>query len=289
MGSTEWVSPCGTVRLICGDCLTSISDLGPFDATITSPPYDNLREYGGYSWSVESLSPALRESTAIGGVAVWVVGDAVVNGSESCSSIKQALTFRDSGWLLHDTMIYWKNAFPFPCSNRYAQVWEYMFVFSNGRPKTANIARVPTNEENRCKNKVSSYRKANGETEKMLYETGKDTRPMENIWAYGVGYMKSSKNKEAFKHPAIFPEQLAIDHIESWTNPGDLVFDPFTGSGTTAVAAVRTGRRFVGTEIEPAYFEIAKLRVIEELERKPEPQQLSLIPDTETTRRTGTA
>jgi site-specific DNA-methyltransferase (adenine-specific) len=278
---SEWVSDCGNARLVLGDCLEVTRGFSKesIDLTVTSPPYDNLRAYGGsYSWNVSELSSALFDSTASGGVCVWVVGDSVVDGSETCSSMRQALEFKEIGWRLHDTMIYWKNAFPFPDKTRYSQVWEYMFVFSKGKPKTTNIQRVPTNEHNRVKSKSSSYRKQDGTVCQMKYEIGKDSRPMENVWIYEVGYMKSSKNRSAFQHPAIFPEQLAIDHVKSWSKEGDLVFDPFTGSGTTGVACARSGRRFIGTEINDPYFQIAKNRISAEIQAiKQGPEQLNLI------------
>ncbi len=245
------------------DCLEFMRTLpdNSIDTVITSPPYDNLREYGKHKWEFEPIVEQLFRVTKDGGVIVWVVGDAVVDGSESCTSFRQALFFRDTGFRLHDTMIYWKNAFPFPDQTRYAQVFEYMFIFSKGAPKTTNIIRVPTNKENRIKSKNSNFRKADGTTVPMEYETGKADRNSENIWIYEVGFSKTTTNKDAFAHPAMFPEKLAKDHVYSWSNPGDTIFDPFMGSGTTGFAALQLGRKFIGCEIEPKYFAIAEKRI----------------------------
>ena len=161
-------------------------------------------------------------------------------------------------------MIYQKNAFPFPDKTRYAQVIEYMFVLSKGKPSTTNIIRVPTKEANRIKNKKSCQRLANGETVPMKYETGKNERNKENVWMYEVGYMKTTKDKFAFKHPAMYPERLAHDHIISWSNEGDIVFDPMCGSGTTCKMAKQLGRNFIGIDISEEYCEIARQRVIDE-------------------------
>ena len=251
------------VKLILGDCLEVMRGMPDksVDAVITSPPYDELRDYNGYSFMFEETAKEIKRVIADGGIVVWVVGDSVVNGSETGTSFRQALFFKEIGFNIHDTMIYWKNAFPFPDKTRYSQVFEYMFVLSNGKPKTTNIIKVPTNKENRIKSKSSSYRTKNGETLPMLYEVGKDDRNMENIWIYEVGYMKSTDYLDAYSHPAIFPERLAKDHVLSWTTEGDTILDPFMGSGTTGVAAVQLGRNFIGIEIEPKYFEIAKKRI----------------------------
>lgn len=251
----------GDAVLLLGDCLEILPTLPKVDAVITSPPYDNLREYGGHSWDFGGVSLCLSESIKDGGVIIWVVGDAVVDGSETGSSFTQALRFKQLGLRLHDTMIYWKNAFPFPDKSRYSQCFEYMFVLSKGAPKTTNIMRVPTVKENRIVSKASSYRKSDGTVAPMKYETGKDDRNAENIWIYEVGFGKSASDTVAYQHPAIFPERLAYDHAQSWTTNGDEILDPFMGSGTTGVACANLGRKFIGIEIEPKYFDIACERI----------------------------
>ena len=157
-------------------------------------------------------------------------------------------------------MIYWKNAFAFPESNRYAQNFEYMFVFVKNNIKTANIFKVATNESNQIKNKSSCYRTKDGKTEKMTGETGKCERNKENIWIYEVGYQKSTKD-DVWKHPAIFPEKLARDHILSWSNKNDIIFDPFSGSGTTCKMAYRYDRKYFGIEISEEYVKLSRERL----------------------------
>ena len=250
-------------QIICGDCLEVMKGLPDkcIDLTVTSPPYDNLRTYNGFSFDFEGIAKELFRITKQGGVVVWVVGDSVVRGSETGNAFRQALHFKEIGFNLHDTMIYQKNAFPFPDKTRYAQVFEYMFVLSKGKPNTTNIIRVPTKEANRIKNKKSCQRLPNGETVPMIYETGKSERNKENVWMFEVGYMKTTKDKFAFQHPAMFPEQLAHDHIISWSNEGDIVFDPMCGSGTTCKMAKQLGRNFIGIDISEEYCEIATKRV----------------------------
>ena len=262
-------------KIYCMDCLEGMKLLPNecIDLTVTSPPYDNLRTYNGNieQWSFEKFQAIAKELyrvTKQGGVVVWVIGDSVVRGSETGNAFRQALHFKEIGFNLHDTMIYQKNAFPFPDKTRYAQVFEYMFVLSKGKPNTTNIIRVPTKEANRIKNKKSCQRLPNGETVPMKYETGKSERNKENVWMFEVGYMKTTKDKFAFQHPAMFPEQLANDHILSWSNEGDVVLDPFMGSGTTAKMALLNNRNYIGFELDAHYCEIANERIRKALAEK---------------------
>jgi site-specific DNA-methyltransferase (adenine-specific) len=228
------------------------------DLTVTSPPYDGLRDYNGYSFPFEDIAKELFRVTKQGGVVVWVVGDSTINGSESLTSFKQALYFVEKcGFYLHDTMIYQKNSYPFPPSNRYFPVFEYMFVFSKGIPKTTNLKTVPTIHKVGAK----TTRQQDGTLEKMKYETGKETRIKENVWVYECGSSKSTTDNIAFKHPAIYPEKLVRDHIYSWSNENDLVYDPFMGSGTTAKMAHLQKRNWIGSEISSEYVDLANKRL----------------------------
>ncbi len=260
-------------QIICGDCLEVMKGLPDkcIDLTVTSPPYDNLRTYNGFSWDFEGVAKELYRITKDGGVVVWVVGDRVINGSETLIPFNQALYFKQIGFNIHDTMIYQKNAMPFPEQTRYIQCFEYMFVMSKGKPKSCNMIKEPTRVANRIKNKKSCQRNKDGTTTPMKYETGKDERNKWNVWVYEVGYNKTTKDKEAFKHPAMFPEALARDHIISWSNKGDLVLDPFVGSGTTAKMALLNGRNYIGIDISEEYCEIARKRIAEHT------QQLSIV------------
>lgn len=252
-------------KVIHGDCLDVMKTFENecVDLTVTSPPYDNLRDYNGYSFDFEGIAKELFRITKQGGVVVWIVGDATIKGSETGTSFKQALYFKEIGFNLHDTMIYQKNSYPFPPSNRYYQQFEYMFVFSKGTPKTTNIQRCDTDPRWRNKNNTSSsQRKGDGTTEKLKYEVGKDTRKMDNIWKLNTGYMKGTPDKIAFEHPATFPDLLAERHILSWSNEGDTVFDPMAGSGTTLKMAKKNNRNYIGIEISQEYIDIINKRLI---------------------------
>jgi len=261
------MSSTSSIKLLKGDCLEMLRTVphNSVDLTVTSPPYDNLRDYNGNnsSWSEEVWRGVLEKlyiKTKEGGVVVWVVGDATVKGSETGTSFKQALYAMECGFRLHDTMIYQKNSYPFPPSNRYYQQFEYMFIFSKGNPSTFNGIRQDTKWKKKT-SQVSTTRHSDGSTKAMKYEKGKETRLMDNVWPIDTGYMRSTKCKEAYKHSAIFPEELAFNHIKSWSNEGDTVLDCFMGSGTTGVAAKSLNRDFIGIELDEEYFKIAEERI----------------------------
>jgi len=265
-------------KLYEGDCLEIMATLPneSIDMTITSPPYDNLRDYEGYTFNFEGIAHELYRLTKPGGVVVWVVGDATINGSETGTSFRQALYFKDEvGFNLHDTMIYEKTN-PYPANIRYQQNFEYMFVFSKNKPKTFNPLSERKSEKEikkilkgQCNFESSTYRNKFGETKKLdkaglerVSNSWKNLMKIKsNIWKINAGYMISSKDKIAFNHPAIFPEQLAHDHIISWSNPDDLILDPMAGSGTVLKVAESLGRNSVGIEISKEYCEIIRKRM----------------------------
>ena len=235
------------------------------DLTVTSPPYDNLRDYNGYSFPFEEIAKELFRVTKQGGVVVWVVGDATVKGSETGTSFKQALYFMQCGFLLHDTMIFERNTLP-QNNNRYQNSFEYMFVFSKGTPKTFNKIMTDYSEgtKKRRKTKYINYthRDNNNKSKPKTVGGLKDEGVIKkNIWKFNVGNYQSTKDKIAFKHPAIFPEQLANDHIISWSNEGDLVYDCFMGSGTAAKMAIINKRDWIGSEISDEYCKIIEKRL----------------------------
>ena len=260
------------MKLINGDCIKEMEKLieegVKVDLTVTSPPYDTIRDYNGsLIWDFEvfkEVAKRLYEITEKGGVVVWVVADKTINGSESGTSFKQALYFIELGFKLHDTMIYKKHN-PVPnAGKRYQQTFEYMFVFSKGKPKTTNI--LKRERRNECNDKrthrIKKFtRGVDGEFTKPTYYEVKEEVPRDNIWTYKVGGGNSTKDKIAFKHPAIFPEELAKDHILSWSNEGEIVFDPFLGSGTTGKMAKILNRKFIGIEKVKEYYEIAIKRI----------------------------
>lgn len=228
------------------------------DLTVTSPPYDNLRKYAGLSFDkFKGVAEQLYRITKPGGVVVWVVGDATIKGSETGTSFRQALHFKDLGFNLHDTMIYSAEKPPLT-HNRFEQKFEYMFVLSKGKPKTFNPLKVPAKYAGR---KNSLRFRHDGETVQEAHTKGlvHAEKLRGNIWHYTVA--GGTEDKIAHQHPAIFPIKLAEDHILAWSNAGDTVLDPFLGSGTTGKAACGLGRGFIGIEREDKYFELATRRI----------------------------
>jgi DNA modification methylase len=247
--------------IVCSDALAYLNTIPDesIDMILTSPPYDKLRTYKGYTWDFEGIAKESYRVLRTGGVLVWVVGDSVVDGSESLTSFEQALYFKNTvGFRVHDTMIYQKDGSPFPESNRYAQEFEYMFVLSKGAPKTHNLLTAKTKYGASA---TSSSRSNEGDTSKFKYEVAKETRALANVWYLTSGYMKTTKDVFAFEHPAMFPEKLAERHIMTWTNAGDTVLDYFAGSGTTLKMARNLNRRYLGCDISEEYVNLAKRRL----------------------------
>ncbi len=254
-------------KIYCMDCVEGMKKLEPemVDLTVTSPPYDALRDYKGFSWDYKKVAEQLFRITKPGGVVVWVVGDATVDGSETGNSFRHALEFQNQGFNIHDTMIYVKVQMPHPSTNRYYQRFEYMFVFSKDKPKTFNPIKDRENKwRNSSWNSINA-RKKDGSLvqQKAAHLIGSIEKygVRSNVWIYNVGFDHSTGDKSAKKHPATFPEQLAEDHIKSWSNEGDLVLDPFMGSGTTAKMAKLNNRNFIGFELSKEYCDLATKRV----------------------------
>lgn len=255
-------------KLLNDDCLMAMKKMpnNSINLTVTSPPYDNLRSYNGNieQWNFDkfkNIAMELYRITKDGGIVVWVVGDATNNGSESGSSFKQALYFMKIGFKLHDTMIYEKNSSSFPAartSKRYTQIFEYMFIFCKG--KIRNDITLLCDKPNKWAGHINWGNNTQYDKNGKLKQTN-DIKPVpdfslrNNIWKYSVGF------NDKTGHPAVFPEKLALDHILSWSNEGDLVFDPFMGSGTTGKMALLNNRNFIGVELDENYYNIAKERI----------------------------
>ncbi len=251
-------------QIICGDNCEIMRQMPSesIDLVVTSPPYDDLRTYGGHSWDFYGVAWNLKRLLKPGGVIVWVVADATKDGSETGTSMRQALHFQGIGLNIHDTMVYQKAGGGAVGSHYcYWQFWEYMVVISKGRPAVVNrladrvnVSAGHLNSSSGQKNEKTGTRLRR--TARRTAQTGVRT----NIWKFGHG----NRHGDVTDHPAPFPEKLARDHILSWSNPGDVVLDPFSGSGTTAKMARETGRRFIGIEVNPEYVEISRKRLAQQ-------------------------
>lgn len=243
-------------RIYNENCLDTMSRMPNdfIDLTVTSPPYDNLRDYQGYSFDFESIAKELFRVTKEGGVVVWVVGDSTINGSETGTSFKQALYFKEIGFNLHDTMIYKKYKAPCNEENRhmYKDTFEFMFILSKCKPLIFNAIKIKSISPG-TKSKKGQYDAKSGKLKDRNSVT-LEYRIQDNIWQYSFINDKTD-------HPAVFPEKLVSDHIYTWSNKGDLIYDPFMGSGTTAKSAHLLDRNWIGSEMSKEYTDLANKRI----------------------------
>jgi DNA modification methylase len=258
------------IEIYCGDCMDVMQGMedGSVDLTVTSPPYDDLRNYDGYLFDFKNIAIQLFRITKESGIVVWVVNDMTINGGESGTSFRQALKFMDIGFSLHDTMIYQKSGASYPSQTRYYQTFEYMFILSKGTPKTINLLKDRKNKWYGQKwSKTRSRRTKDGDlkVQDWYVEEGDRYGVRFNIWKINGGAGYTAEEDYAYNHPAMFPEKLAGDHILSWSNEGDIVFDPMCGSGTTGKMAVKYQRQFTGIDVSSNYYAIAKRRIQEAL------------------------
>lgn len=249
--------------IIKGNCVEVMKDFDDdaVDLTVTSPPYDDLRNYKGYVFPFECIAKELFRITKPGGVVVWVVADATIDATETGTSFKQALYFKEIGFNLHDTMIFRKrNPIPQIYRKRYNNEFEYMFVFSKGVVRTHNPIMIDCMHAGLELNGTTykNYSK-NEQVREKLASPVKDRKIKGNIWEYVVG--KKQEDQEAKEHPAPFPCELVRDHINSWTNENDIVLDPMSGSGTTPRVACELNRRYIGIDISSEYCKIARNRI----------------------------
>lgn len=259
-------------RIYNADCLEVMDALpeGCVDMTITSPPYDGIRTYEDThdGLDYEAVLQGLYRITKQGGVLVWIVADQVINGDETGTSFRQALAAKDVGFKLLDTMIWRKSIRSIGSCNAYWNEFEYMFVFTKGKIRVVNLLKDRPNYKSGQKF-TAPVRNRSGEfsssrNPRLLGEMGRRG----NIWHYATGNGCSAPSGSvAFEHPAIFPEALVADHVQSWSNIGDLVFDPFMGSGTTAVVARRLDRHYIGAELVEKYADICKRRLAQETDQ----------------------
>lgn len=261
IGCTAWLG-----RIVCGDNTEVLSGFPAecVDLVVTSPPYDDLRTYGGHSWNFETLAAQLVRVLKPGGVIVWVVADKTEDGSESGTSMRQALHFMDvCGLRLHDTMVYAKSNYVPLTHNRYEQAWEYCFVMSKGKPSRWNPLTIPTAFAGAKKSRRGA-KGSNGQSvrERAEFTIVSENRLRSNVWEYMVGHQKQV---ETGTHPAPMPDELAKDVVASWSNPGDVILDPFAGSGTTLKAAKELNRQWCGIEINPEYCAIAEARLSQDV------------------------
>lgn len=241
-----------------GDCNTILPNLdaNTADLTVTSPPYGHLRSYDNYI-VYSTLFDTLYRFTKPGGVVVWITHDTSINGSETGTPFTQALSAKEAGFSLHDTMIYLKDYITYPSTNRYHDAFEYMFILSKGTPKTFNPIQDRVNKHAGKTITGTERRDDNSTRQKPCNGKTIPTTSSRLNWWLTTNQSRGIQNN----HPASMPYQLAHDHILSWSNEGDTVLDPMCGSGTTILAAINTKRNYIGIDINPEYTNLTKQRI----------------------------
>jgi DNA modification methylase len=252
-------------QILGGDCVEEMRKLesGSVQLAVTSPPYDKLRTYGGHPWDFEATARELYRVLCDGGVCCWNVGDSVVNGSETLTSFRQALYFVDQvGFRMHDTMFYEKSnpSNPSDAQGRYNQVIEYVFVFSNGKPRCFNpIKDKPNVSFGEMRFGKKARRDTNGEVSDTYFS---DRKPAAEFGLRGNCWRGNTRGQEepccGKDHPAMMPRWLAHDLILSWSNAGDTVLDPMAGSGTTGAEAMQLARNVILIEAEASYIPVIR-------------------------------
>lgn len=230
--------------------------------TVTSPPWDDVRIYGDGTltpWNANvfrEVADQLWRVTAQGGVVCWHVGEQIQNGSESGTSSEQRLYFRDLGFRLWQTLIVETMA-GHTHKHRYGGAIQYIFVLTKGKPKTVNLLRDRPNKHAGNVHgffKRDAHGKIHSQTQVVVAEYG----VRGPVWKY---FPRKAKDEEARQHPAPMDETISRDLIRSFSEPGNLVLDPFAGSGTTLKWAMTFGRYYLGFEAVEEYFQLAKRRL----------------------------
>jgi site-specific DNA-methyltransferase (adenine-specific) len=251
-------------QILCTDCVAGMQQLPDccIPLTVTSPPYDDLRTYGGHTFDFEAVAGELWRITMNGGIVVWVVGEQVKKGTETGTAARQKLHFMDLGFRC-STMIMVTSRVRFPQRGRYPSVFDYAFVLTKGRPRHFHAICDKKNkyvgEKFRWKLRERDGRIVKREHCHDKYVGVFGSRM--NVWFYHVGYMKTTTDKDAYGHPALMPEKMAEDFIISFSRPGDLILDPFSGAGTTSKMAMLNGRRYLGMEICENYASDSRKRL----------------------------
>lgn len=244
------------------DCLDGMRQLpdNSIPLAVTSSPYDAIRTYGGHAFAFEPVAKELWRITAPGGVVVWVIADQVIKGSLTGTKHRQVLHFLDLGFRLHNEITLTTVNTPLPQKIRYAQNSQTAYVLAKGRPHAVNLLRDKPNKSAGVFKREWVARSKDGTMRKGYY--GKCIAPYSlrgDVWTYLVGNNHTTKDK--LSHPSPMAEQMAEDLIISFSRPGELVFDPMAGSGTTCKMALLNHRSYLGMEIHEPYWREAVERL----------------------------
>lgn len=238
------------------DCLNGFKLVpdNSIDLYVSSFPYQNARTYKGFSFDYKLFGSEITRTLKEGGVFCSIIGDTVVNGSETLEPLKQAIYFKEVlGLNVWDTMIYRKSNFSHPEKARYHQTWEYVFVFSKGKPRTFNPIKDRKNKTAGAIGNfgINSFTEADGSKSVRCKKITAEYGMRHNVWDCLTRGQELVCEK--LLHPAMAPKSLTRDLIISWSNPGDIVADPCAGAYTTSIMAQKEGRNWIGFECANEY------------------------------------
>jgi DNA modification methylase len=266
-------------KIIHGDCLDVLGNLPDncIDLIVTSPPYADSRKklYHGVSPDeyVRWLAPRVEEFFRIlkpTGTLILNIKEKVVDGERHTYVIDLILKMREQGWLWTEEFIWHKkNSFPGKWPNRFRDAWERCLQF-NKRKKFKmyqNTVKVPIGE-------WANYRLKNlSDNDNIRIDSNSKSgfgRRVAN-WAgkrkvYPTNVLHIATECANRSHSATFPIGLPTWFIKLFTKKGDIVLDPFVGSGTTAVICKKLGRKYIGIDIKKQFCKLAKKNIAKVIE-----------------------
>lgn len=250
--------------IINSDCIEAMRKMGncSIDLIVTSPPYDEIRDYNGYTMNIHGVCYESYRLLKDGGMLCMVINDSTKEYGKSCTTYRVILDCVDNiGFKLFENVIYAKDGRPGAWWNKRFRVdHEYILMFLKGKkPKYFDKEHLKVPAIHAGKMARGTQRLTNGNMVLIKDNIVKDKKCRGTIWKYVTS--KSDGDKIKLKHPATFPDKLAEDLILCFSDEGDVILDPFCGSGTTIVMAKRNNRKYIGIEISKEYCEISQERL----------------------------
>lgn len=254
-------------KIICGDAVRELKKFpdNSIDLVVTSPPYDKIRKYNGFSFDLHAAGKEIFRVLKEGGIAVMVIQDQTKDFGKSLTSFRTIADWVDNiGFKLFETVIYRKyGAEGAWWSKRFRVDHEYMPIFLKGaRPQYFNKEPLKIPSKHGGKTMTGGgTRLTNGIRIPTRSITINPMKCRGTIWEYMTA---GDGTRLKHQHPATFPDRLPLDFIQCFCPPGGVVLDPFIGSGTTALAAIKLERNYIGIDISEVYCELSKKRIKEE-------------------------
>ncbi len=258
----------GANRIINADCIKATARLpaNSIDLVMFSPPYDGIRDYKkGWIFDFPALGKNLYRLVKDGGVCAVVINDGTQDFAKSLTSFRLVLNWCDTaGWRLFETCIYQRDGNPGAWWKRRFRVdHEYIFLFLKGKkPKTFDKEPLMVPSKHAGRIYSGTDRLTSGKFKKIDHKPVKRMKCRGTVWKYPTSNTEGNRTK--LQHPATYPDPLAQDIIQCFSEPGDTVLDPMCGSGTTCVMAMKMKRQYMGIDINEEYCQIARKRLWQE-------------------------